>query len=186
MPNGVLIIDKPQDWTSMDVCAKIRGILHERRVGHGGTLDPMATGVLPVFVGRATRAVEFATEGKNPGRFSVWGPRWPTPGHPACGASDRYTAPPTPARRPPAGQDPHGHISPPARVPPCRWRSPVRHAPAPGPPCGTKGRSPPEFYPDVPSLSTSFLRDSDTDCSRLHLLCQLLPQLAGISHPFRP
>ena len=48
----------------MDVCAKIRGILHERRVGHGGTLDPMATGVLPVFVGRATRAVEFATEGK--------------------------------------------------------------------------------------------------------------------------
>ena len=64
MPNGVLIIDKPQDWTSMDVCAKIRGILHERRVGHGGTLDPMATGVLPVFVGRATRAVEFATEGK--------------------------------------------------------------------------------------------------------------------------
>ena len=48
----------------MDVCAKVRGILHERRVGHGGTLDPMATGVLPVFVGRATRAVEFATEGK--------------------------------------------------------------------------------------------------------------------------
>lgn len=44
----------------MDVCAKIRGILHEKRVGHGGTLDPMATGVLPVFVGRATRAVEFA------------------------------------------------------------------------------------------------------------------------------
>ena len=48
----------------MDVCAKVRGILHERRVGHGGTLDPMATGVLPVFVGRATRAVEFATEGR--------------------------------------------------------------------------------------------------------------------------
>lgn len=64
MPNGVIIIDKPQEWTSMDVCAKVRGILHERRVGHGGTLDPMATGVLPVFVGRATRAVEFATEGK--------------------------------------------------------------------------------------------------------------------------
>ena len=48
----------------MDVCAKLRGIYHERRVGHAGTLDPMATGVLPVFVGRATRAVEFATEGK--------------------------------------------------------------------------------------------------------------------------
>ena len=46
----------------MDVCAKIRGVLHERRVGHAGTLDPMATGVLPVFVGRATRAVEFASE----------------------------------------------------------------------------------------------------------------------------
>ena len=46
MPNGILIIDKPQGWTSMDVCAKIRGILHEKRVGHGGTLDPMATGVL--------------------------------------------------------------------------------------------------------------------------------------------
>ena len=60
MPNGILIIDKPAGWTSMDVCAKIRGILHEKRVGHGGTLDPMATGVLPVFVGQATRAVEFA------------------------------------------------------------------------------------------------------------------------------
>lgn len=62
MPNGILIIDKPPDWTSMDVCAKLRGIFHEKRIGHGGTLDPMATGVLPVFVGRATRAVEFATE----------------------------------------------------------------------------------------------------------------------------
>ncbi len=60
MPNGILIIDKPAGWTSMDVCAKVRGILHEKRVGHGGTLDPLATGVLPVFVGRATRAVEFA------------------------------------------------------------------------------------------------------------------------------
>ena len=64
MPNGVIIIDKPQEWTSMDICAKLRGIFHEKRIGHGGTLDPMATGVLPVFVGRATRAVEFATEGK--------------------------------------------------------------------------------------------------------------------------
>ena len=60
MPNGILIIDKPQNWTSMDVCAKVRGMLREKRVGHGGTLDPMATGVLPVFVGQATRAVEFA------------------------------------------------------------------------------------------------------------------------------
>ena len=60
--NGVLIIDKPAGWTSMDVCAKLRGVFHEKRVGHGGTLDPMATGVLPVFLGRATRAVEFATD----------------------------------------------------------------------------------------------------------------------------
>ena len=62
MPNGILVIDKPEGWTSMDVCAKLRGMLHEKRVGHAGTLDPMATGVLPVFVGRATRAVEFASE----------------------------------------------------------------------------------------------------------------------------
>lgn len=60
MPNGIIIIDKPQGWTSMDVCAKLRGMFHEKRVGHAGTLDPMATGVLPVFIGRATRAVEFA------------------------------------------------------------------------------------------------------------------------------
>ena len=64
MPNGIVIIDKPADWTSMDVCAKLRGILREKRVGHGGTLDPMATGVLPVFVGQATRAVEFAESGR--------------------------------------------------------------------------------------------------------------------------
>ena len=60
MVSGILVIDKPAGWTSMDVCAKLRGIFHEKRVGHGGTLDPMATGVLPVFIGRATRAVEFA------------------------------------------------------------------------------------------------------------------------------
>ena len=60
MASGILVVDKPAGWTSMDVCAKLRGVFHEKRVGHGGTLDPMATGVLPVFVGRATRAVEFA------------------------------------------------------------------------------------------------------------------------------
>lgn len=64
MPDGIVIIDKPAGWTSMDVCAKIRGMLREKRVGHGGTLDPMATGVLPVFVGRATRAVSFAENGQ--------------------------------------------------------------------------------------------------------------------------
>lgn len=58
--NGILLVDKPQDFTSHDVVAKLRGILHERRIGHSGTLDPMATGLLVVFVGRATRAVEFA------------------------------------------------------------------------------------------------------------------------------
>jgi len=63
VPNGILIIDKPQGWTSMDVCAKLRGIFREKRVGHAGTLDPMATGILPVFLGRATRGVEFASEG---------------------------------------------------------------------------------------------------------------------------
>ncbi|MBR6951556.1 MAG: tRNA pseudouridine(55) synthase TruB [Oscillospiraceae bacterium] len=57
--NGLLIVDKPAGWTSHDVVGKLRRALGERRVGHGGTLDPMATGVLPVFVGRATRAVPF-------------------------------------------------------------------------------------------------------------------------------
>ena len=59
MANGILVIDKSAGWTSPDVAAKLRGVFHERRVGHGGTLDPMATGVLPVFIGRATRAAEF-------------------------------------------------------------------------------------------------------------------------------
>ena len=59
MPNGILIVDKPMGWTSQDVVAKLRGVFREKRVGHGGTLDPMATGVLPIFLGRATRAVPF-------------------------------------------------------------------------------------------------------------------------------
>ena len=59
MPNGILIVDKPMGWTSQDVVSKLRGVFHEKRVGHGGTLDPMATGVLPIFIGRATRAVPF-------------------------------------------------------------------------------------------------------------------------------
>lgn len=57
--NGIVIVDKPRDWTSQDVTARLRRVFNTRRIGHGGTLDPMATGVLPVFVGRATRAVEF-------------------------------------------------------------------------------------------------------------------------------
>ena len=72
MPSGIVIIDKPAGWTSMDVCAKMRGILREKRVGHGGTLDPMATGVLPVFLGQATRAVERAMKSRV--RFSFQRP----------------------------------------------------------------------------------------------------------------
>jgi len=57
--NGIVIIDKPAGWTSQDVTARLRRVFGTRRIGHGGTLDPMATGVLPVFVDRATRGVEF-------------------------------------------------------------------------------------------------------------------------------
>ena len=57
--NGIVIVDKPAGWTSQDVTARLRRVYGTRRIGHGGTLDPMATGVLPVFVGRATRGVEF-------------------------------------------------------------------------------------------------------------------------------
>nr|MCR5825209.1 tRNA pseudouridine(55) synthase TruB [Oscillospiraceae bacterium] len=64
MPDGIVVIDKPAGWTSMDVCAKLRGAYHEKRVGHAGTLDPMATGVLPVFVGQATKAIPFAEDGR--------------------------------------------------------------------------------------------------------------------------
>lgn len=56
--NGILCVNKPQDFTSFDVVAKLRGILGMKRLGHAGTLDPMATGVLPVFVGMATKACD--------------------------------------------------------------------------------------------------------------------------------
>ena len=56
--NGILCIDKPQGFTSFDVVAKLRGIAKTRRIGHAGTLDPMATGVLPLFLGRATKACD--------------------------------------------------------------------------------------------------------------------------------
>ena len=55
---GILIVDKPMEWTSFDVIAKLRGILGTRKLGHSGTLDPMATGVLPVFCGGASKAVD--------------------------------------------------------------------------------------------------------------------------------
>lgn len=56
--NGILVVDKPADFTSFDVVAKLRGILGQRKLGHGGTLDPMATGVLPIFAGTATKAMD--------------------------------------------------------------------------------------------------------------------------------
>ena len=55
---GILPVNKPQGWTSFDVVAKLRGVLRIKRLGHAGTLDPMATGVLPVFVGKATKACD--------------------------------------------------------------------------------------------------------------------------------
>ena len=58
MMQGILLVDKPTDWTSFDVIAKLRGILGTRKLGHSGTLDPMATGVLPVFCGGASKAVD--------------------------------------------------------------------------------------------------------------------------------
>ena len=58
--NGILLVDKSQDWTSHDVVAKLRGVFGERRIGHSGTLDPLATGLLVVFLGKATKAVEFS------------------------------------------------------------------------------------------------------------------------------
>ncbi len=56
--NGILIVDKPVGWTSFDVIAKLRGALHTRKIGHSGTLDPLATGVLPLFIGGAVKAVD--------------------------------------------------------------------------------------------------------------------------------
>ena len=52
---GVLPIDKPEGFTSFDVIAKLRGATHTKKIGHSGTLDPMATGVLPLFFGGATK-----------------------------------------------------------------------------------------------------------------------------------
>ncbi len=62
--HGVVCVDKPAGWTSFDVVAKLRGILGQRQLGHGGTLDPMATGVLPVFCGAATKVLCFLPDGQ--------------------------------------------------------------------------------------------------------------------------
>ena len=61
MVNGILIVDKPRDFTSHDVVAKLRGMLRQKKIGHAGTLDPMATGVLVVLLGNATRASDHAS-----------------------------------------------------------------------------------------------------------------------------
>ena len=58
--SGILLLDKDADWTSQDCVSKLRGVLGERRIGHAGTLDPLATGLLVVLVGRATRAASYA------------------------------------------------------------------------------------------------------------------------------
>ena len=57
---GILLIDKPAGWTSSDVVAKLRGVLHERHIGHTGTLDPNATGLLVVLAGKGTKAAKYA------------------------------------------------------------------------------------------------------------------------------
>ena len=59
MINGILNVNKPEGWTSQDVCAKLRSRLHIKKIGHTGTLDPMATGVLPICIGKATRIIEY-------------------------------------------------------------------------------------------------------------------------------
>ena len=59
MTDGIINVNKPAGWTSQDVCTKLRHALHIKKIGHTGTLDPMATGVLPVCVGKATRIIEY-------------------------------------------------------------------------------------------------------------------------------
>ena len=68
--NGILCINKPQGFTSFDVVAKLRGILKTKKIGHAGTLDPMATGVLPVFVGNATKACDIMPDSSKAYRAS--------------------------------------------------------------------------------------------------------------------
>lgn len=60
MKSGILLVNKPKDFTSFDVVAVLRGMLKEKKIGHGGTLDPNVTGVLPIFIGKATKAIDLA------------------------------------------------------------------------------------------------------------------------------
>lgn len=71
--DGIIVVDKPQGCTSFDVVAAMRRLSGEKKIGHTGTLDPMATGVLPLLLGRATRAAScFPTPGKHMRRISPW------------------------------------------------------------------------------------------------------------------
>ena len=85
--NGILLLDKDEGWTSQDCVSKLRGILGERRIGHAGTLDPLATGLLVVLVGRATRAAASAgfistlASGRSErGHGQAWSREWSMPG----------------------------------------------------------------------------------------------------------
>lgn len=82
--NGIILINKPQDFTSFDVVAVVRRKFGTKKVGHGGTLDPMATGVLPVFIGNATKATDLVYDksksyragfrlGLTSDTFDIWG-----------------------------------------------------------------------------------------------------------------
>ena len=90
--NGVMVVDKPAGWTSHDVVARIRRLVGERSVGHLGTLDPMATGVLPLVLGRMTRLCQFynASEKAYQGeiRLGVSTDTYDADGDPAGAAQD--------------------------------------------------------------------------------------------------
>src|SRR5919202_1346091 len=98
--DGILNMDKPAGWTSHDVVARVRRLLKERRVGHTGTLDPFATGVLVVLVGRATRLAQFLAGAEKEYEATIrlgfatetgdlmGAPRGPAPGAKDCAAVD--------------------------------------------------------------------------------------------------
>ena len=69
--DGFLLVDKPSTWTSHDVVAKVRRLFEAKKVGHSGTLDPMATGVLLICIGRATRVSEYLMTGQKTYRARV-------------------------------------------------------------------------------------------------------------------
>src|SRR4029078_8299303 len=74
MTHGWLIVDKPEGMSSAHVVAKVKRLFNVKKVGHGGTLDPLATGVLPIALGEATKALSYILDGKKAYRFEVkWG-----------------------------------------------------------------------------------------------------------------